>query len=48
VNPQLLLVAFGVIIVINSMAGFSAHLSDVQIDWVATGAFAGTAPCWHP
>ena len=32
-----------VIIVINSVAGFSAHLSDVQIDWAVTGAFAGTA-----
>jgi len=32
-----------VIIVINSMAGFTAHLSDVQIDWAVTGAFAGTA-----
>ncbi|MFO7689053.1 MAG: sulfite exporter TauE/SafE family protein [Cryobacterium sp.] len=32
-----------VIIVINSIAGFSAHLSDVQIDWAVTGAFAGTA-----
>lgn len=32
-----------VIIVINSVAGFSAHLNDVQIDWAVTGAFAGTA-----
>ncbi|TFD52341.1 sulfite exporter TauE/SafE family protein [Cryobacterium sp. Hh11] len=32
-----------VIIVINSIAGFTAHLSDVQIDWAVTGAFAGTA-----
>ena len=32
-----------VIIVINSTAGFSAHLSDVQIDWAVIGAFAGTA-----
>jgi hypothetical protein len=32
-----------VIIVINSAAGFSAHLSDVQIDWAVTSAFAGTA-----
>ncbi|TFD20284.1 sulfite exporter TauE/SafE family protein [Cryobacterium sp. TMS1-13-1] len=32
-----------VIIVINSVAGFSAHLSDVQIDWAVTSAFAGTA-----
>lgn len=32
-----------VIIVINSVAGFSAHLSDVHIDWAITGAFAGTA-----
>ena len=32
-----------VIIVINSAAGFSAHMSDIQIDWAITGAFAGTA-----
>ncbi|CAN5359561.1 sulfite exporter TauE/SafE family protein [soil metagenome] len=32
-----------VIIVINSIAGFTAHLGDVQIDWVVTGAFAATA-----
>jgi len=32
-----------VIIVINSIAGFTAHLSDVQIDWAVTGAFAGAA-----
>lgn len=32
-----------VIIVINSIAGFTAHLSDVQIDWGVTAAFAGTA-----
>ncbi|WP_104126447.1 sulfite exporter TauE/SafE family protein [Cryobacterium sp. Y57] len=32
-----------VIIVINSAAGFIAHVSDVQIDWAVTGAFAGTA-----
>ncbi|TFC25747.1 sulfite exporter TauE/SafE family protein [Cryobacterium sp. TMT2-18-3] len=32
-----------VIIVINSMAGFTAHLGDVQIDWAVTGAFAVTA-----
>ncbi len=32
-----------VIIVINSVAGFAAHLSDVQIDWAVTGAFAASA-----
>ena len=31
------------IIVINSVAGFTAHLSDVQIDWAVTGAFAASA-----
>lgn len=32
-----------VIIVINSAAGFTAHLSGVQIDWIITGVFAGAA-----
>ena len=32
-----------VIIVINSIAGFTAHLGDVQIDWAVTAAFAATA-----
>jgi uncharacterized membrane protein YfcA len=32
-----------VIIVINSVAGFTAHLGDVQIDWAVTGAFAVSA-----
>ena len=32
-----------VIIVINSIAGFTAHLGNVQIDWAVTGAFAATA-----
>ncbi|TDW30041.1 sulfite exporter TauE/SafE family protein [Cryobacterium psychrophilum] len=32
-----------VIIVINSVAGFTAHLGDLQIDWAVTAAFAGTA-----
>ena len=32
-----------VIIVINSVAGFTAHLSDVQIDWSVVGAFAAAA-----
>lgn len=32
-----------VIIVINSVAGFAAHLGDVQIDWAVTGAFAASA-----
>jgi uncharacterized membrane protein YfcA len=32
-----------VIIVINSIAGFAAHLGDVQIDWAVTGAFAASA-----
>lgn len=32
-----------VIIVINSIAGFTAHLGDVQIDWAVAGAFAATA-----
>ena len=32
-----------VIIVINSVAGFTAHLSDVQIDWAVVGAFAAAA-----
>ncbi|WP_370247660.1 sulfite exporter TauE/SafE family protein [Cryobacterium sp. TMT2-4] len=32
-----------VIIVINSLAGFTAHLGDVQIDLAVTGAFAVTA-----
>ncbi|HZK58470.1 MAG TPA: sulfite exporter TauE/SafE family protein, partial [Cryobacterium sp.] len=32
-----------VIIVINSLAGFAAHLGDVQIDWAVTGAFAASA-----
>ncbi|MEO6200499.1 MAG: sulfite exporter TauE/SafE family protein [Cryobacterium sp.] len=32
-----------VIIVINSVAGFTAHLGDVQIDWAVAGAFAATA-----
>ena len=29
-----------VIIVINSAAGFAAHLADLQIDWAVTAAFA--------
>jgi hypothetical protein len=32
-----------VIIVINSAAGFVAHLGTVQIDWAVTGAFALSA-----
>ena len=32
-----------VIIVINSAAGFAAHLGDLQIDWAVTAAFAVTA-----
>ncbi len=32
-----------VIIVINSVAGFAAHLVDAQIDWAVAGAFAATA-----
>jgi hypothetical protein len=32
-----------VIIVINSAAGFAAHLGTVQIDWAVTAAFAGSA-----
>ncbi|MEO6531372.1 MAG: sulfite exporter TauE/SafE family protein [Specibacter sp.] len=32
-----------VIIVINSAAGFAAHLGDLQIDWTVTAAFAGAA-----
>jgi uncharacterized membrane protein YfcA len=32
-----------VIIVINSIAGFTAHLSGVPIDWGVTGAFAASA-----
>ncbi len=32
-----------VIIVINSAAGFAAHLGDLQIDWAVTAAFAGAA-----
>ncbi|NUU30149.1 sulfite exporter TauE/SafE family protein [Arthrobacter sp. C9C5] len=32
-----------VIIVINSIAGFAAHLGDLQIDWAVTAAFAGAA-----
>jgi uncharacterized membrane protein YfcA len=32
-----------VIIVINAVAGFAAHLGDVQIDWAITGAFAASA-----
>ena len=32
-----------VIIVINSAAGFAAHLGTVQIDWAVTGAFAVAA-----
>lgn len=32
-----------VVIVINSIAGFSAHLGDVQIHWGVTGAFAAAA-----
>lgn len=32
-----------VIIVINSIAGFTAHLGDVQINWAVAGAFAATA-----
>ena len=32
-----------VIIVINSAAGFAAHLGDAQIDWAVAAAFAGTA-----
>ena len=31
------------IIVINSAAGFAAHLGDLQIDWAVTAAFAVTA-----
>ncbi len=32
-----------VIIVINSVAGFTAHLGDAQLDWAVTGAFAAAA-----
>lgn len=32
-----------VIIVINSLAGFTAHLGDLHLDWAVTGAFAGAA-----
>ncbi|WP_261792478.1 sulfite exporter TauE/SafE family protein [Arthrobacter sp. PM3] len=32
-----------VIIVINSIAGFTAHLGDLHLDWAVTGAFAGAA-----
>ncbi len=32
-----------VIIVINSAAGFAAHLADLQINWAVTAAFAGAA-----
>jgi len=32
-----------VIIVINSAAGFAAHLGDLQIGWAVTAAFAGAA-----
>jgi uncharacterized membrane protein YfcA len=32
-----------VIIVFNSVAGFTAHLGDVRIDWAVTGAFAVSA-----
>lgn len=32
-----------VIIVINSMAGFAAHLSDLEIDWAVTAAFSAAA-----
>ena len=32
-----------VIIVINSIAGFTAHLGAVEIDWAVTAAFAATA-----
>ncbi|HET8878159.1 MAG TPA: sulfite exporter TauE/SafE family protein [Arthrobacter sp.] len=32
-----------VIIVINSIAGFAAHLGDLHIDWAVTAAFALTA-----
>lgn len=32
-----------VIIVINSVAGFAAHLGDLQLDWGITAAFAGAA-----
>lgn len=32
-----------VIIVINSIAGFAAHLGDLQIDWAVTAAFAAAA-----
>ena len=32
-----------VIIVINSAAGFAAHVSDIEIDWAVTGSFAASA-----
>jgi uncharacterized membrane protein YfcA len=32
-----------VVIVINSLAGFTAHLGDLHIDWAVTGVFAGAA-----
>jgi uncharacterized membrane protein YfcA len=32
-----------VVIVINSAAGFAAHLGDLQIDWAVTATFAGAA-----
>jgi uncharacterized membrane protein YfcA len=32
-----------VIIVINSLAGFTAHIGDLHLDWAVTGAFAGAA-----
>ncbi len=32
-----------VIIVINSLAGFTAHLGDLHLDWAVTGTFAGAA-----
>ncbi len=32
-----------VIIVINSVAGFSAHVGDVRIDWAVAGAFTASA-----
>jgi hypothetical protein len=37
------LIVVGAASVINSVAGFSAHLTDVHVDWAVTGAFAGTA-----
>ena len=32
-----------VVIVINSAAGFTAHLNDLDIDWAVTGVFAAAA-----